>query len=303
MTYSFKLRRTSKHCMIRLVADTLLSLYHVGWDPLTPVEMESKKMGKQTAICFSRRQNHFYSTPSLSRVETSMDKDTPCLCIETYHDSYLVFHHVPNTVLNELVTSAHNHWGEGIQGVSMAVSSVIRDYTTRNHAVLTTGPLDSQDKFIKLRGKPWTVDAEEEFVDVIATENLEVAIIACLAQEGYKLSIAISFNTSSRAFFFIKDEEDSKEVRLLTEAIAGMGLKDSLCIYRPIIKRSRSSFFRSFNNRESLNRRVKKSLKKKIGKESLKINSTTKTAWFRQTSTDVGTDNDDDDEEDNEDDN
>ena len=77
MTYSYKLRRTSKHCMIRLVANTLLSLYHAGWDPLTPVDMGSKKMGKQTAICFRRRKEHFGSTPSLSTVGTSMDNKTP----------------------------------------------------------------------------------------------------------------------------------------------------------------------------------------------------------------------------------
>ena len=294
MTYSYELRMTSKNCMIRLMGGILLCLRREGWDPLTPVDI-GRKMGKQTAICFKRRCENLNTSPSnILRIT-----ENPCLCIETFHDSYLLFHDVPSTVLIELVTTAHNHWKEGIEGVSMAMSSVICDYTPRNHAVLTKGPLDSQDKFVKLQGKPWTVD-DDGLEDDIATENLELSIIACLAQEGYNLNMAINMNTFSRVFFFIKDEEYSNEVSQLNKATAGIGTKHSLCTYRPIMKRSRTSFFRSFNERESLNRRIKKSLKKKIGKESIKIKSKDKTAWYKQTSTDISTDVESDYEDDGE---
>ena len=213
MTYSFKLAKTSKHCMIRLVSNTLLSLYQAGWDPLTPVDMSSKKKGKQTAICFRRRQEDVSSAPSLSHlahIETSLDNVTPCLCLETYNDSYIGFHDVPNTVLNELVTAAHNHWAEGIQGVSMAVSSVIQDYNIGNHTVLNSMELSDTglSKFIKMWGKPWKQEFENE-KEQEASKKIEISIIACLAEEGYKLSMVINMASASRVFFFIKDEEDT----------------------------------------------------------------------------------------------
>ena len=281
MLYFFKLGKTSKPCMIHLVRDILLSLYQVGWDPLSPVDLGTKKMGIKTAICFRRRHTLGWQQP---------EPDTHCLCLETCQASYLVLHQVPNTVLAELVTTAQAYWG--VQGVSSAVSSVIRDYADRDYEVIDTGPGDIQDKFIKLVGHPWTVDA-----DGMETEGLEVAIIACLALEGYKLNMAINMDTSSRAFYFIKSLEHSTEVWQLDKASAGIGSKQSLCLYRPIIKRSKTAFFRSFNDRESLKRRVRKSLKKKTGREAFAANSETKNAWFKETSIDIATDYEDEDEE------
>ena len=124
---------------------------------------------------------------------------------------------------------------------------------------------------------------------------MEISIIACLAQEGYKLSMVINMNTTSRVFFFIKDQEDSKEVRVLDMAGAGLGSKDTLSIYRPIVSRSKSSFFRSFKRKPSLSKRIRASLRKKVNRKSSKplremTDSTevTDIAWWQQTSTDSG---------------
>ena len=282
MIYFFKLGKTNKDRIIHLVGDILLSLYQGGWDPLSPVDLGTKKMGMKTAICFRRR--------SLSQGRQQPEQDSHCLCLETSHANYLVLHQVPSTVLVELVSTAHAYWG--IDGVSMGVHSVIQDYVDRSYEVISTGPGDGQDKFIKLIGQPWTADPN----DGTDTECLEVSMIACLAMEGYKLNMAMNMEASSRAFFFIKSAEESPEVWQLDKASAGIGSKQSLCLYRPIIKRSRTAFFRSFNGRESLKRRVRRSLKRKSGKDGFILNGKTRDAWFKETSIDIATDYEDDDD-------
>ena len=294
MTYSFKFRKTDKHCMIRLVAKTLLSLYEAGWDPLTPVDMGGNKREKQTAICFRRRQEEVKTSSTLSHTPHTTDSEAPCLCLETYHHSYIGFHDVPNTVLNELVLASHTHWAEGIQGVSMAVSSVILDYNTSKHEVIATKKVDEAglNKFIKLNGKPWSEEVESE-TEQDAIKKLEHSLIACLAEEGYKLSMAINMETASRVFFFIKEQEDMQEVRVVDRAGAGMGSKDTLSIHRPIVTRSRSSFFRSFKQSRSLSKRIRASLRKKTKRKQSTTNYETKEdtnnrAWWQQTSLDCG---------------
>jgi hypothetical protein len=112
LTFSYRIRRAGKHCMIQLVADALLSLYQLGWEPMTPIDMgiSSKKLereevrgesrgggggGPQTAICFRRRcslseENLYGSNYSLMSHTGSTKETTPvlnentCLCLETY---------------------------------------------------------------------------------------------------------------------------------------------------------------------------------------------------------------------------
>ena len=154
LTFSYRIRRAGKHCMIQLVADALLSLYQLGWEPMTPIDMgitSSKKLldsgedihdgdsnsnGPQTAICFRRRCDHtddslYGSNYSLLSHTGSAKETTPvaasensCLCLETYRDNYLGFHDVSNTILYNLVDTIRQEWRRGIRGVSMAVSSV-----------------------------------------------------------------------------------------------------------------------------------------------------------------------------------
>ena len=84
------------------------------------------------------------------------------------------------------------------------------------------------------------------------------------------------------------DRKRSYEVRQLTKQVAGLGMKDSLTLFQPIMKRRKSSFFRSFDNRASLQKRVRQSLKRKVGHAS--SSSMCRTEWYKQTSTDIGTD-------------
>jgi hypothetical protein len=64
-----------------------------------------------------------------------------------YRDNYLGFHDVSNTILYNLVDTIQQEWRRGIRGVSMAVSSVISDYTPITFHVLpaVTGQANLQE--------------------------------------------------------------------------------------------------------------------------------------------------------------
>ena len=112
-------------------------------------------------------------------------------------------------------------------------------------------------------------------------------VIACLSKAGFKLSIVINLSETDSVFFFIIDRQKcSQDIRQLNKQVAGLGLKDSLSPFQPIVKRRKSSFFRSFNDRASLKRRMQRSLKRKFGFEIEKVR------WFQQTCSDSGTDAD-----------
>jgi len=222
LTYSYRLKVAGRHSMIQLVADTLLSLYQAGWEPMTPMDMglrREKASGPQTTICFKRREGSvptktedFGSTYSIfSKMGSSMDGENSCLCLEIFQANYLGFHEATNTVLHELVTTIQREWLPGIRGVSMGVASVITDYTTNMPPVLATHPQLRDERYIQLEGSPWQAGQE----DPMATESLQLAIIACLTREGYKLSMDINMDTTSRVYFFIRDtEEQCGEVRV-----------------------------------------------------------------------------------------
>ena len=59
LTYSYKLKESGGQCIIQLVADTLMSLYGLGWEPMTPIEMKFKSHtvdgGLRTDICFRKK--------------------------------------------------------------------------------------------------------------------------------------------------------------------------------------------------------------------------------------------------------
>ena len=254
MTYSFKLKVGGRHCMIQLVADTLLSLYQAGWEPMTPMDMglrtkeQQTVTGPQTTICFKRRDGFsgkassedFGSTYSLlSKMGSSVDGENSCLCLEIFQSNYLGFHDASNTVLHELVTTIQKEWSPGIRGVSMGVASVITDYTSNMPPVLTSHPHLREERYLQLEGRPW-----EGSQDQGATENLQLAIIACLTREGYKLSMDINMEAHSRVFFFIRDtEEQTGEVRIPNMTGAGLGEKDTLSVYRPMVIRSGAKFY------------------------------------------------------------
>ena len=138
LTYCFRLHVEACHQMIQLVADTLMSLYQSGWEPMTPLEMGSKTKTKDIVtnsridICFRNKEGGI-NTPTMGstysiRRDSSMtiQEENSCLCLQTYKDSYLICHNVSNTCLYELVTSVQDSWTPGIAGVSVGVASVIQ---------------------------------------------------------------------------------------------------------------------------------------------------------------------------------
>ena len=314
LTYSYKLKVSGRHCMIQLVADTLLCLYRAGWQPMTPIDVglqkyQKKCVGHQTAICFRKRESkeEFVSTDLLSQSTGSGTEENSCLCLETYQDTYLGFHNVCNEVLLELVTTIQERWSPGIKGVSIGVASVISDYCADMPKVLPGFPGIEDEKFIKLKGRPWSLDAEEgkALEDSILAEKLQISIVACLSKEGYKLGMDINMDRTSRVFFFIKSVDDNKaEVRVPNNAGAGLGEKDTLSVYRPLLLRHKSSFFRSYNGKTAfLRKKVQASLRRKAvarqGRQDTVMSYKpvkSEPAWWQQTSTDMSSEYDDDDE-------
>ena len=101
---------------------------------------------------------------------------------------------------------------------------------------------------------------------------------------------------TSRVFFFIKSVDDNKaEVRVPNNAGAGLGEKDTLSVYRPLLLRHKSSFFRSYNGKTaSLRKKVQASLRKKAvarqGRQDTVMSYKpvkSEPAWWQQTSTDM----------------
>ena len=285
LTYSYKFRVSGRHCMIRLVADTLLCLYRSGWQPMTPIDvgMQSHEQ-HQTAICFQRGKGkaELGSSDLLSH-----SKEDSCLCLETYQNTFLGFHNVCNEVLLDLVTTIQQRWSPGIRGVSAGVASVISDYWADMPRVLPGYSEIQEEKFIKLEGRPWSTDPQEgrDLEDSILAENLQISIVACLSKQGYTLSMDINMDTTSRVFFFIKSMEQSMaEVRVPNNAGAGLGEKETLSVYRPLVLRHRSSFFRSYNGKSmSLRKKVQASLRRKA---VARQDTDREVQWWQQASTD-----------------
>lgn len=99
---------------------------------------------------------------------------------------------------------------------------------------------------MKLNGSPWSQNEEgADLEDAICGENLIISIVATLAKAQFKLQISINMDTNTRVFFFIKDPNGCREVRLPTFCGVGLGEKDGLYVYQPTITRTKTSFFRS----------------------------------------------------------
>ena len=140
LTYCYRLRVSSCHQMIQLVADTLMGLYQSGWEPMTPLEMGTKRdksgagerlgdivTSSRVDICFRNKEEAgevLGSSCSIRR--ESLADENCCLCLQTFKDSFLVCHNVSNTVLYEVVGAIQDKWAPGIQGVSVGVASVIQ---------------------------------------------------------------------------------------------------------------------------------------------------------------------------------
>ena len=82
----------------------------------------------------------------------------------------------------------------------------------------------------------------------------------------------VNLDRDSRIFFFMKTCEGrlSREVSLPGMVGAGLGEKESLAVYKPMLKRQKSSFLRSFRKKPTvssrLRRQVQASLRRKVKK-------------------------------------
>ena len=124
-------------------------------------------------------------------------------------DSSLICHNVSNTVLLELVTTLQDLWSPGLAGVSVAVASVIQDYTANMPRVLGSSLEENiNHKLIRLKGKPWRCESSEGRTG--DGERLQAAIIGCVTKLGYMLSmdITLDIETNTRVFFLIKTTGD-----------------------------------------------------------------------------------------------
>ena len=311
LTFSYRLKVLGRHSMIQLVADTLLSLYQAGWEPMTPMDMglcrEPSTNRSQTTICFKRKENpnssegFTSSSSSLTRLGSSIDGENSCLCLEIFQSNYLGFINASNTVLHELVSAIQKEWSPGIRGVSMGVASVITDYTTNMPPVLPTNPHLREERYMQLEGHPWVGEQEEP----VAKERLQRSIVSCLAREGFKLSMDVNMESNSVVYFFIRDtEEHAGEVRV--PHMLGNVHKPKLGRGRSTHEDLRSSVARRklgmvgmsggpFADSGNLGRGSGSETRPTLGGVmSYKPVHSSTPAWWQQTSTDVSSDHDDD---------
>ena len=144
------------------------------------------------------------------------------------------------------------------------------------------------EKYIQLGGNPWSSD------DLVTRETLQMSIIACLTNDGYKLSLDISMEATSRVFFFIRDTESSSAEVLIPD-MAKLGVGD---YSTPTVIRSKSSFFRNHKGRTTpMRRNARGSFHKKTLTREMRANSVmsykpklAELAWWQQASTDISSD-------------
>ena len=151
---------------------------------------------------------------------------------------------------------------------------MISDYTTSMPAILPGHPDLVSEKYIQLGGNPWSSD------DLATRENLKMSIITCLTKNGYKLSMDINMDATSKVFFFIRDTEICSAEVLIPD-LAKLGVGD---YSRPWVVRSRSG------KTNSMIKRVRCSLRKKVAQANHVMSykpRMSEPAWWEQASTDM----------------
>ena len=146
---------------------------------------------------------------------------------------------VPNTILHELVTSIQTDHKAGVCGVSISVASVISDYMQDMPPVLPSYSHLINEKYVQIGGNPWTSD------DLATCESLQMSIIACLTRKGYRLSLDINMDLTSRVYFFIRDSDNNSD-EVLVPDMSNMDIGGG---NRTTVIRSKSSFFRNYKGR------------------------------------------------------
>ena len=249
ITYAFRVKTMNEVTKIGLISRILIHLHRRGWNPMTPITMGNDEKNMIITICFEKSSENSSLQKSPKRSNIIIPQES---CSIEYTDQTMTLHSVPPTVLLEFV----NICQDDILAISSGVMSIISDYMSHNIPVINADGL-----LIKFKGN-WKNDEVDD-----STSNQK--IISCLSKAGYNLSIVIYFGATRAVYFFIVERKHSKELRQLTKQTAGLGLKDSLTSYQPVINRRKSSFFGSFkrNRKASLTRRVMQNLHQKFGGE------------------------------------
>ena len=193
-----------------------------------------------------------------------------------------------NNILLELVQTVRGAWSPGLVGVSDGVMSVIADYSHPSPALLSGYSLQiQQNKFLKLAPVHCAPSQDEDLVKHKNEDNLYRGIVACLSKFGYKLGMDVNFDTESRIFFFIKYGDANKEIKLPNMLGAGLGEKESLAIYRPLLKRQQSSFLRSFRNKPNVSR-LRREVQASLRRKAVRVSSGSGAvlSWWQQSSID-----------------
>ena len=188
---------------------------------------------------------------------------------------------------------------------------IIQDYAERMPPVLrgSRSGVDSlNDKHIKMEGRPWRLETSDtrETGDKAGAgdgERLQTAIIGCVTRLGYRLSMDITLDvaTNTRVFFLIKTCGDATGslVTVPNNSGAGLGEKETLCVYRPLLVRHKSSFFRSYHGKSgSFRKKLRQTMRRKVlrGDTDARLESGAldcsqpvtgaEPAWWQQVSTD-----------------
>ena len=295
LTYSICLSSVNTQEMIDFLAKALLSLNEKGWEPLAPIN--SAKKGQQTSltICLKKTENFsqnvsFGSKSSMySRASSVESVEEACLCLKACGSNLLGFQNVSNTTLHNLVSTIQDDYSGGVEGVSMGVASIIRDYTDNLPKIMRESGQLVQHKYIQLGGHPWTAN------DTILSEDILMSIVSCLMKEDYHLTMDINIDSNSRVFFFVKNTEAHfEEIRIPTMAGAGFGRKETLSVCRPLVIRSKLAFVNNYNRCSDKGRDptpqtlTKRSSSSSISSLGLSYKPTVSSpAWWQQTSVDV----------------
>ena len=153
----------------------------------------------------------------------------------------------------------------------------MQDYAKRMPPVLRgsrTGVDSLHDKHIKIEGRPWRLETSDTRETGNKTgagdgEGLQTVIIGCVTKLGYRLSMDITLDvaTNTRVFFLIKTCGDATGslVTVPNNSGAGLGEKETLCVYRPLLVRHKSSFFRSYHGKSgSFRKKLRQTMRKKV---------------------------------------
>ena len=175
-----------------------------GWVPLAPLTSQQgdlRHSSHHTAVCFKRREVSSTSRGSQASLQCrgsqlSLAQETAgasSLCLQWLQGGLLVCRGCPHTVLYTLVTSLA---GGDLLGVSLAVSSIISDYTAAPPPVLPS--------LVLPRGLPPDTCQVLQLRPDTCPDTVCGHVSACLAREGYSAVLELDLAPGNTLYFFVK---------------------------------------------------------------------------------------------------